>query len=238
MAAAIERDVDRVSKWSHRDVPLDAAAQKPANLAVRSDWAASSGDVSHGAMVSRVAGSPVGPERADEVRGVHEQLVGRRPPVEAAVLVLDQDVEGDVGEVDELAHAHDTAVVAKWASSWRSSAPALLVAPVTCAGSHWRTSRRVRPSGRRGTRTGTVSERLEAPRQAATHAHHAVEHPALGDVGEVDVHIRPDGRVVGEHLHEPLEAAGSDIELHLVERLHTAGRPPPGRQLLRVGEGR
>jgi hypothetical protein len=36
MAAAIERDVDRVSKWSHRDVPLDAAAHMPATSAVRS----------------------------------------------------------------------------------------------------------------------------------------------------------------------------------------------------------
>src|SRR6478672_3029824 len=80
-------------------------------------------------------------------------------------------------------------------------------------------------------------ERLEAPGQVAKHARHAVEHPALGDVGEVDVHLRPDGRVVGEHLDEPLVAAGSDVELHLVEWPHAAGGPPPGRQVLRVGEG-
>src|SRR4029077_11103454 len=56
--------------------------------------------------------------------------------------------EVDVGEVDELAQAHDTAIVARWASSsaklWRQPSS---VAPVTCAGSHWRTSRRVRPLG-------------------------------------------------------------------------------------------
>jgi len=32
MAAAVERDVDRVSKWSHRDVSLVAAAQMQPRL--------------------------------------------------------------------------------------------------------------------------------------------------------------------------------------------------------------
>src|SRR5262245_23848643 len=68
-------------------------------------------------------------------------------------------------------------------------------------------------------------KRFEAVGQMATYPHDAIKHTALGNVGEIDVHLHPDGRIFGKHLDEPLKAAGSNVKFHLVERSHAAGGP-------------
>src|SRR6202163_3349714 len=80
-------------------------------------------------------------------------------------------------------------------------------------------------------------ERLNVVLQSAGDVHDAFEQVAIGDVGEVNVHVDQEVGLGSGDLGPPLEAAGSHVELDLVSWECVAARSPPRRQMIRIGEG-
>src|SRR5256885_14299994 len=78
-------------------------------------------------------------------------------------------------------------------------------------------------------------ERLNVVLQSAGDVHDAFEEFAVGDVGEVDVDVNAEVRLVNGDLCPPLEAAGSHVEFDLVSWERVAVRSPPHCEMIWIG---